>query len=81
MSGGLKLRSGLRTMARERHRALADRELPEPARKLMQSMQRHWRGLREFVHHENVPPENNAAERALRAADFTHSFCPYRAGS
>ena len=61
-----KLRSGLRTMARERHRALADRELSEPARKLMQSMQRHWRGLREFVHHREVPPDNNSAERALR---------------
>jgi transposase len=61
-----KLRSGLRTMARERHRALADRELSEPARKLMQSMQRHWRGLREFVRHREVPPDNNSAERALR---------------
>jgi len=61
-----RLRSGLRTMARERHRALADPQLAEPARKLMQSMQRHWRGLREFVHHSNVPPDNNSAERALR---------------
>ena len=61
-----KLRSRLRTMARERHRALADPQLPEPARKLMQSMQRHWRGLREFVHHRQVPPDNNSAERALR---------------
>ncbi|MHB1542010.1 MAG: IS66 family transposase [Steroidobacteraceae bacterium] len=61
-----KSRSGLRTMARERHRALADRELPEPAQKLMKSMQRHWRGLREFVRHREVPPDNNSAERALR---------------
>lgn len=61
-----QLRSGLRTMARERQRALADPELAAPARKLMQSMTRHWQGLREFVHHESVPPDNNAAERALR---------------
>ena len=63
-----RLRSSLRTMARERHRALADAQLPEPARKLMQSMQRHWRGLREFVHHRAVRPDNNSAERALRGA-------------
>ena len=61
-----RLRSALRTMARERHRALADAQLPEPARKLMVSMQRHWRGLREFIRHNGVPPDNNAAERALR---------------
>jgi hypothetical protein len=32
----------------------------------MVSMQRHWRGLREFIRHNGVPPDNNAAERALR---------------
>ncbi|MGH8277803.1 MAG: IS66 family transposase, partial [Steroidobacteraceae bacterium] len=62
------LRSALRTMARERHRALADPQLPAPALKLLKSMQRHWQGLREFVRHRNVPPDNNAAERALRTA-------------
>ena len=55
-------------MARERHRTLADPQLPGPQRKLLTSMQRHWRGLREFVHHREVPPDkdNNSAERALR---------------
>jgi transposase len=61
-----QLRSCLRTMARERHRALRDPQLPTPAVKLLHSMQRHWRGLREFVRHEQVPPDNNTAERALR---------------
>ncbi len=61
-----RLCSRLRMMARERHRALADPKLPEPARKLMQSMQRHWGGLREFSRHNAVPPDNNSAERALR---------------
>lgn len=61
-----KLRSALRGMARERHRALADPQLPGPQRKLLMSMQRHWRGLREFIHHRDVPPDNNSAERALR---------------
>jgi len=63
-----QLRAALRTMARERHRALTDPQLPAPAVKLLQSMQRHWRGLREFVRHEDVRPDNNAAERALRLA-------------
>ena len=36
--------------------------------KLLESMQRHWQGLREFVRHRKVPPDNNAAERALRPA-------------
>jgi transposase len=63
-----QLRSCLRTMARERHRALRDPQLSTPAVKLLESMQRHWRGLREFVRHPNVRPDNNAAERALRPA-------------
>jgi transposase len=63
-----QLRSCLRTMARERHRALTDPQLPAPAVKLLQSMQRHWRGLREFIRHHEVRPDNNAAERALRLA-------------
>jgi transposase len=63
-----QLRTALRRMARERTRSLRDPQLPEPAVKLLQSMQRHWQGLREFVRHHNVPPDNNAAERALRPA-------------
>jgi transposase len=63
-----QLRSCLRTMARERHRALADPQLPAPAVKLLRSMQRHWRGLREFIRYPDVRPDNNAAERALRPA-------------
>ena len=63
-----QLRMALRTIARERTRALRDPQLPEPAVKLLQSMQRHWQGLREFVRHRKVPPDNNAAERALRPA-------------
>jgi transposase len=63
-----RLRSCLRTMARERHRALRDPQLAAPAVKLLQSMQRHWQGLREFIRHPHVRPDNNAAERALRPA-------------
>ena len=46
----------LRGMARERNRCLKDPQLPAPAGKILQSMQRHWEGLREFVHHREVPP-------------------------
>ncbi len=63
-----QLRTALRRMARERTRSLRDPQLPEPAVKVLQSMQRHWQGLREFVRHRQVPPDNNAAERALRPA-------------
>jgi transposase len=63
-----QLRTALRRMARERTRSLRDPQLSEPAVKLLQSMQRHWQGLREFVRHRKVPPDNNAAERALRPA-------------
>jgi transposase len=66
--GDQQLRTALRQMARERTRSLRDPQLPEPALKLLQSMQRHWQGLREFVRHRKVPPDNNAAERALRPA-------------
>lgn len=63
-----RLRTALRTMARERKTALSNPQLPEPAVKLLESMQRHWQGLREFARHRDVPPDNNAAERALRPA-------------
>ena len=62
------LRNLLRGMARERNRCLQDPQLAAPATKILQSMQRHWQGLREFVRHREVPPDNNAAERALRSA-------------
>ena len=63
-----ELRGCLRSMARHRRRTLADPQLAEPARKVLKSMQRHWRGLREFVRHRDVRPDNNSAERALRLA-------------
>jgi transposase len=63
-----QLHSALRRMARERTRSLRDPELPQAAVKLLQSMQRHWQGLREFVRHRHIAPDNNAAERALRVA-------------
>lgn len=61
-----QLRTGLRTMAQVRQRELADPQLAAPARKVLESMKRHWKGLREFVRHATVPPDNNGGERPMR---------------
>jgi transposase len=62
------LRTVLRRLARKRRLALKDVALAAPAVKVLDSMHRHWRGLTEFAKHRTVPPDNNAAERALRLA-------------
>jgi transposase len=61
-----QLRSGLRTMARVRQSELDDPQLAAPARKVLESMRRHWKGLREFARHSTVPPDNNGGERPMR---------------
>jgi transposase len=49
----------------------AETELSGPAihparQKVLVSLREHWEGLNVFVDHPEVPPDNNAAERALR---------------
>jgi transposase len=44
------------------HKAEADRQ------KVLASMNTHWKGLQVFVDHPEIPLDNNAAERLLRAA-------------
>ena len=63
-----QLQGDLRRLARQRRAALRNPLLAAPALKVLQSMRRHWRGLMEFAKHREVPPDNNAAERALRPA-------------
>lgn len=63
-----QLQGSLRRLARQRRAALRDPQLAAPAVKVLHSMRRHWRGLIEFAKHSEVPPDNNAAERALRPA-------------
>ena len=46
---------------------LAGGQLAAEQEKILQSMRRHWEGLTLFVDHPQVPMDNNAAERALRA--------------
>ncbi|MEP6589121.1 MAG: transposase, partial [Polaromonas sp.] len=45
---------------------LADPQLDEPARKVLQSMANHWSRLTVFVNAPWVPMDNNTAERDLR---------------
>ena len=45
----IELEQGMQRMASQRDAALADPELAEPARKVLQSMKSHWNGLSVFV--------------------------------
>ncbi len=47
-------------------RELAEGQLGEEPRKVLESLRRHWQGLTVFVDHPEVPMDNNAAERANR---------------
>ena len=62
----IALGQGMQRMASQRDEALADTELAEPARKVLQSMKSHWNGLSVFVKFPWVPMDNNIAERDER---------------
>ena len=47
-------------------RELVEGQLIGEPQKILQSLRRHWQGLRVFVEHPEVPMDNNAAERANR---------------
>jgi transposase len=61
-----RLREHVQLIAQERDRGLADPTLHPRACKVLQSMQRHWRGLTVFVDRPDVAIDNNASERVLR---------------
>ena len=63
-----RLGAWVQQMADQRELALADPTLSAPATKLLKSMRRHWAGLTAFLQQPTLPLDNNAAERALRAA-------------
>lgn len=48
------------------NKQLEDNRLPEPCRKALESLDRHWHGLITFLEYSEVPMDNNAAERGLR---------------
>jgi transposase len=60
------LRQAVAQMASQRETELANPALKAPARKVMQSMQKHWSGLTVFVDYPEVPMDNNTAERVQR---------------
>jgi transposase len=43
-----------------------DKNLAEPLRGALESLDRHWQGLTTFIEHSEVPMDNNTAERGLR---------------
>ena len=45
---------------------LSDANLRQPCRKVLESLQEHWRGLVRFVEDPHIPMDNNASERAGR---------------
>jgi transposase len=61
-----RLRQAIDQMVTERAAELANPALKAPARKVMQSMQKHWSGLTVFVDYPEVPMDNNTAERVQR---------------
>lgn len=64
--GHARLSEHLEQMLLERDQGLADRQLHPQARKLLQSLQRHWQGLTVFLEHPEIPLDNNSAEQAVR---------------
>ena len=62
------LRRAVREIADARRGELLDKALRDPRRKILQSMENHWRGLTLFVEHPQIPMDNNGAERAARVA-------------
>jgi transposase len=60
------LRQHLDEMKEQAQAELSDSGIHPARRKVLVSLQEHWEGLTVFVDHPEVPPDNNAAERALR---------------
>jgi transposase len=60
------LRQALAQMTSQRETELANPALKVPARKVLQSMHKHWSGLTVFVDHPEVAMDNNVAERDQR---------------
>lgn len=60
------LEEAVTTFKQKADKQLKDEKLPEPCRKALESLDRHWAGLTTFVQHSEVPMDNNTAERALR---------------
>ena len=60
------LHRAMEIMRAEAERELSDPKLRQPCRKVLESLQEHWTGLRRFVDDRRIPMDNNASERAGR---------------
>lgn len=60
------VRQGIAAMQCQMAAELADPQLREPCRKVLNSLHEHWTGLTRFVDDLRIPMDNNASERALR---------------
>jgi len=61
-----QLAAHIQRMADERDSELEKDELPQPRRKVLESLQNHWRGLIRFLDDPVLPLDNNAVERNFR---------------
>jgi transposase len=62
----VELQSQIAAMKQQTETELVDPHLREPARKVLESLQIHWKGLTQFVEDPRIPMDNNASERAVR---------------
>jgi transposase len=60
------LRSAVEEMQGDFTAELADENLRQPCRKVLESLRNHWEGLTLFVARPEIPMDNNAAERLMR---------------
>lgn len=63
-----ELKKAISNMRRELTEQLADIKLLPSAKKLLQSLNKHWSGLTVFVDRPEIPMDNNTAERGLRTS-------------
>jgi len=61
-----RLRERMAQMVSARDQDLADPQLHPAARKVLNSLKKHWSGLSVFVEHPEIAMDNNAAEQAAR---------------
>jgi len=60
------LRKAISAMARRFRRELVNPNLHKAARKVLESLHKHWKGCIVFVDHPEIPMDNNEPERMLR---------------
>lgn len=62
-------------MEKTRHRQATDATLPEPAKKVLSTLDHEWSGLVAFLEHPGVDMDNNRAERHIRGPVVLRKGC------